>query len=240
MFQRIRVIGRGRLGSAVASRLEARGCETGGEPPELVVFCVPDGVIAETARALPAGPWVCHMSGATPLAACGPHVRRFTVHPLQTFRRGGGPEQFDGAWGAVSGDTVDARARGAWLALQLGLRPFELADDRRALYHAGATMASNYLVTLYRAATRAAEMAGAPPQALVPLMRRTVENGFELTGPIARGDWLTVDAHLRALQESLPELLPVYRTLAEATSLEAESGGATPDVSGPGDSNDAA
>ena len=49
-------------------------------------------------------------------------------------------------------------------------------------------------------------------------MRRTIENGFELTGPIARGDWETVAAHLAALHDRRPELEPVYRVLAEATA----------------------
>jgi predicted short-subunit dehydrogenase-like oxidoreductase (DUF2520 family) len=97
------------------------------------------------------------------------------------------------------------------------LRPFEIRDDARVLYHAGAAMASNYLVTLYRSAKRLLEAAGAPPEALIPLMRRTIENGFDLTGPIARGDWATVDAHLAAIHASAPELEGVYRTLAEAT-----------------------
>ena len=48
-------------------------------------------------------------------------------------------------------------------------------------------------------------------------MTRTIENGFELTGPIARGDWATVDAHLGAMHEAHPELEPMYRVLAEAT-----------------------
>ena len=48
-------------------------------------------------------------------------------------------------------------------------------------------------------------------------MRRTIENGFELTGPIARGDWATVDAHLDAIRAARPEVEPVYRVLAEAT-----------------------
>ena len=78
-------------------------------------------------------------------------------------------------------------------------------------------MASNYLVTLYRAAARALVAAGAPPEALLPLMRRTIDNGFELTGPIARGDWATVDAHLAAIREHLPDLEPMYRALADAT-----------------------
>ena len=58
---------------------------------------------------------------------------------------------------------------------------------------------------------------GAPPEALVPLMERTIANGFQLTGPIARGDWNTVDAHVRAIHEEAPELEPMYLALAEAT-----------------------
>src|SRR5260221_8454066 len=49
------------------------------------------------------------------------------------------------------------------------------------------------------------ERAGAPPEALEPLMRRTMENGFELTGPIARGDWSTVDAHRDAIRDRSEE-----------------------------------
>jgi predicted short-subunit dehydrogenase-like oxidoreductase (DUF2520 family) len=60
--------------------------------------------------------------------------------------------------------------------------------------------------------------AGAPPEALVPLMRRTIDNDFELTGPIERGDWRTVDAHRRAIREARPDLEPVYDVLAELTA----------------------
>ena len=49
----------------------------------------------------------------------------------------------------------------------------------------------------------------------MPLMRGTIENGFELTGPIARGDWATVEAHKRAIQAKHPELDQLYETLAE-------------------------
>ena len=158
------------------------------------------------------------MSGTTPLAALDPHVRRFSVHPLQTLVKTRGPEQLDGAFAAVTAETDDARERATWLATTLGLAPFPLEDDARTLYHAGAVIASNYLVTLYRTAAELFADAGAPPEALVPLMRRTIENGFELTGPIARGDWETVAAHLDALHERRPELEPVYRVLAEATA----------------------
>jgi predicted short-subunit dehydrogenase-like oxidoreductase (DUF2520 family) len=160
---------------------------------------------------------VAHVSGATPLAALEPHERRFSVHPLQTFSLSRGPEQLDGAWAAVTAETDEARAAGFELAALLGLRPFELADEARTLYHAGAVFASNYLVTLHRAASLLLESAGAPPEALEPLMRQTIENGFELTGPISRGDWATVDAHRAAIHEVHPELDELYETLAGAT-----------------------
>jgi predicted short-subunit dehydrogenase-like oxidoreductase (DUF2520 family) len=217
MFDRVKIVGRGRVGSAIAARLTERGRAVVEETPELVILCVPDTVIAEVARSIAVGPWICHTSGATPLAALAPHPRRFTIHPLQTVVRGRGPEQLDGAWAAVAGDGADALARASWVAHELGLQPFELADEMRALYHAGAALASNYLVTLYRTASRAFEIAGAPPAALLPLMRRTIDNNFELTGPIARGDRATVDAHLAALRAFAPELEPVYRALADRT-----------------------
>src|SRR4051794_27647115 len=216
MFESVNVIGRGRVGSAIAARLAERGVELRHDA-ELALLCVPDAAIADVARDLVAGQWLAHVSGATPLSALAPHTRRFAMHPLQTFTRSRGPEQLDGAWAAVSGESDEARAHGRELALTLGLRPFDLDDDARSLYHAGAAVASNYLVTLHRAASRLFEAAGAPPEALVPLMTRTIENGFDLTGPIARGDWDTVGAHVRAIHDQAPDLEPMYVALAEAT-----------------------
>jgi predicted short-subunit dehydrogenase-like oxidoreductase (DUF2520 family) len=218
MVDSVNVIGRGRAGSALSARLRERGVELRDGGAELVLLCVPDRAIAEVAAAIEPGPWVAHVSGATPLAALAPHTRRFSLHPLQTFTLDRGPEQLDGAWAAVTAETDEARALGRDLASTLGLRPFELADDARVLYHAGAAIASNYLVTLHRAASRLFEDAGAPPEALVPLMTRTIENGFQLTGPIARGDWSVVESHIGALLDSRPELEPMYRVLAEATA----------------------
>ena len=217
MLNRIHVIGSGRVGSAIAARLLERDVAVDGDDPELVLLCVPDSAIAAVAASVSPGPWVAHVSGATPLAALAPHARRFSVHPLQTFTRGRGAEQLDGAWAAVTAETEEARAAGSSLAETLGLRPFDLADSARTLYHAGAVFASNYIVTLQRAASLLFESAGAPPEALEPLMRRTIENGFELTGPIARGDWDTVAAHRAAIQEHRAELEHLYETLAGAT-----------------------
>jgi predicted short-subunit dehydrogenase-like oxidoreductase (DUF2520 family) len=218
MVESVNVIGRGRVGSALAARLEERGLALREHGAELLLVCVPDTAIRDVARGLTPGPWIAHVSGATPLGALDPHERRFSLHPVQTFTRARGPEQLDGAWAAVTAETEDARELGFELARVLGLEPFELPDAERSLYHAGAAVASNYLVTLHEAAASLVAAAGAPPEALEPLMRRTIENGFELTGPIERGDWATVEAHREAIRRVRPDLEPLYDVLAEATA----------------------
>jgi predicted short-subunit dehydrogenase-like oxidoreductase (DUF2520 family) len=218
MVESVNVIGRGRVGSAIAARLEERGVPFVERDAELTLLCVPDTVIRDVAGGLSPEPgWIGHVSGATPLSALDPHTRRFSLHPLQTFTRARGPEQLDGAWAAVTAETDEARGLGFELARLLGLEPFELSDEARPLYHAGAAIASNYLVTLHRVASELFAAAGAPPEALEALMRRTIENGFELTGPIERGDWETVEAHRRAIRGVRPDLEPLYDVLAEAT-----------------------
>src|SRR5438093_1741963 len=143
MIESATVIGRGRVGSAIAARLEERGValvELGGE---IVLLSVPDTAIRDVARGLtPRQGWIGHVSGATPLSALDPHERRFSLHPLQTFTRARGAEQLDGAWAAVTAETDEGLALGFELAQLLELRPFELADAARPLYHAGAAVAS--------------------------------------------------------------------------------------------------
>ncbi len=218
MVRSVSIVGAGRVGSAVAARLAERGIDLLEEGAELVLVCVPDRAIAEVAASIEPGPWIAHVSGATSLAALAPHERRFSVHPLQTIVRRRGPEQLDGAWAAVTAETSEARELGFELARLLGLEPFELADADRPLYHAAAAFVSGYLVTLHRTAAALFKEVEAPPEALLPLMRRTIDNDFELTGPIARGDWTTVESHVEALRTRRPELEPLYRALAEATT----------------------
>jgi predicted short-subunit dehydrogenase-like oxidoreductase (DUF2520 family) len=220
VIERAHIIGSGRVGSAVSARLRERGVAVGEDDPDVVLLCVPDTAIADVSRCLaPGRGWVGHVSGATPLAALEPHERRFSLHPLQSFvEPSGDPSQlamqFDGAWAAVTGETAEALTVARELAEKLGLHSFELADSDRTLYHAGAVFASNYLVTLQRAAVRL----GVPAEGIVPLMHGTVDHGFELTGPIARGDWATVEAHKQAIRATHPELEQLYETLAEATA----------------------
>ena len=219
MIQSIQIVGaRGRVGSTLSARLEERGLPLVSTHPELVLLCVPDRVIFAVAAETPIGPWIAHVSGATPLDALDPHQRRFGLHPLQSFSKTRGSEQLDNVSGAVTAESDEARAVGWWLAETLGLRPFTLDDDKRAAYHAGAAVASNYLVTLRAAAQSLLEAAGAPPEALDPLIRGVMDTGFELTGPIARGDWETVERHLAVIRAERPELEELYAVLVKATA----------------------
>ena len=135
MVKSVNVIGRGRVGTAIAARLEERGVELRAEDAELTLLCVPDTAIRDVAQGLSPGPgWIGHVSGATPLSALDPHQRRFSLHPLQTFTDARGPEQLDGAWAAVTAETDEARGQALELARTLGLEPFELADaDGRSI-----------------------------------------------------------------------------------------------------------
>ena len=224
MIESVNVIGaRGRVGRAVSARLAEREIAVREHDAELVLLCVPDRAIAEVASELAPGPWVAHVSGGSPLASLEPHRRRFSLHPLQTFTHDRGPEQLDGAWAAVTGESPEALTLAIELAEALGLRPFVLADEHRALYHAGAAVASNYLVTIRRAAGRLLAASNVPEEALEPLMRRVIENDFQLTGPIERGDWATVERHRVAIAAEAPELLEAYDALATLTAETARS-----------------
>jgi predicted short-subunit dehydrogenase-like oxidoreductase (DUF2520 family) len=221
VFESACVVGAGRVGKAMAARLGERietrlaGRELGCDDVDLVLLCVPDRAIGQVARAIRPGPWVAHTSGACRLDVLAPHERRFSLHPLQTFTPDRGPEQLDGAWAAVSGKSGGALAAAHALAGLLDVTAFELDDQERPLYHAAASFASAFLVTLHDVAAELMEAAGAPPAALEPLMLRTIENGFSHTGPLVRGDVEVVERHAEAIAARRPQLLSLYRTLAK-------------------------
>lgn len=223
MFESICIVGSGRMGQALYARLEHRasvrvtGRELDCADSELVVLCVPDRAIADVAASVPQGPWLAHTSGAMSLGALAPHARRFALHPLQTVQLELGPNQLDGAWCAVTADTNSGWAAVEAFAALLDLRSFSLADEDRPVYHAAATMAATFLVTLHGAASDLMEAASAPPAALEPLMRRTMDNGFAPTGPFVREDRQTVELHRRAVSERRPHLAPLHAALADVT-----------------------
>jgi predicted short-subunit dehydrogenase-like oxidoreductase (DUF2520 family) len=229
------IVGPGRVGTALARALRGAGVDVDGprgrgdrpERCDAIVLCVPDGEIpaaAETVTA--AAPLIGHTSGATPLSALlHAGVPAFGLHPLQSFAHPG--VGFEGAGAAVAGTTPEALAFATMLAERLGMTPFEIDDDGRAAYHAAASVASNFLVTLEAAAEAIASGAGLSREdaraLLTPLVRQTVENVAELgperalTGPVARGDEATVEAQRAAVEEAAPELLDLFDELVRHT-----------------------
>jgi predicted short-subunit dehydrogenase-like oxidoreductase (DUF2520 family) len=231
--RRLAIVGRGRVGSALARAFREAGIEVEGplgrdELPqaEIVLLCVPDAAIAGAAGVATHARFVGHSSGATPLRAlAGVPGAAFALHPLQTVT---GPDTgFTGCGCAIAGSSPEALALATDLALAVGMEPFVIDDRARPAYHASASIASNFLVTLEWMAERMAEAAGIEPadarRMLAPLVRRTVENWADvgpraaLTGPVARGDEETVERQRRAVQDAAPDLLPLFDALVEQT-----------------------
>jgi predicted short-subunit dehydrogenase-like oxidoreductase (DUF2520 family) len=110
------------------------------------------------------------------------------------------------------------------------MRPIEIAPGDRTAYHAAASIASNFLVTLEAAADRLGSTVGIEREDLLPLVRATVENwgrlGGEraLTGPVARGDEATVAAQRQAIAERAPDLLALFDMMVDATRALATAG----------------
>jgi predicted short-subunit dehydrogenase-like oxidoreductase (DUF2520 family) len=228
---RCAIVGAGRLGRALAAALREAGIAVDGPlgrgadggAADVVLLCVPDDAIAAAAAAVAprSGRLVGHCSGAGTLASLAPH-EALSLHPLMTVPAEG-PARLAGAYAAVAGTSERARAVATALAFRLGLTPVAVADQDRAAYHAAASIASNFLVTLEAAAERLAASAGVERAALVPLVRATVENWAALgprralTGPLVRGDEATVRAQRDAIGERAPELLDLFDGMAAAT-----------------------
>lgn len=193
---------------------------------EVLLVATPDAAISAVAlaagRSLRSDALVVHLSGSQGVAALGgleasrPDVRVGVLHPLRSLQR---PASFsaaaaslEGAWCATSGDAGSTE-----LADVLGMRHFPLADSHRAVYHSTAAVASNHLVALAGQVERLARESGVPFEAFVELMQTTLDNvaalgpSAALTGPVARGDLATVEAHLAAIPVCER---PAYRALA--------------------------
>jgi predicted short-subunit dehydrogenase-like oxidoreductase (DUF2520 family) len=231
----VAIIGSGRLGTALARALETGGFDVRGPlgrgeiaEADVALICVADGEIATAATAGHRCRFIGHTSGATPLTAlAGAGAQAFGLHPLQTFAGGDGPERFLLIGCAIAGETPEATDVARRLAEALGMQPLEIEDGQRAAYHAAASVASNFLVTLQAMAEELAEGAGLERHEaralLAPLVRTTVENwavkGPEaaLTGPVARGDDATVERQREAVVSTAPDLLAAFDALVDRT-----------------------
>ena len=216
------------MGTAIVRSLRARGLTVSGPAArgdrgadaDIVLLAVPDAAIRDAARLITPGALVGHFSGATELSPLAPH-EAFSLHPLTSVANE--EHDFHGGFAAIDGSTPRAEQTARDLAEMLGMRCFRVRDADRAAYHAAASMASNFLVTIEGAAEQLAKTAGVGREALVPLVRGAVENWAErgayaaLTGPIARGDEETVARQRHAVAERTPEHLSLFDALALAT-----------------------
>jgi predicted short-subunit dehydrogenase-like oxidoreductase (DUF2520 family) len=233
-----RVFLHGRRPRKVPKPLELTVAPDGTAPPWLgqagvLVLAVRDDAIGALAQALKASGAVIethvvlHLSGVLGQEALGALVTTRaalgSLHPLQTIADPErAPDHLRGAWAAVEG-MPRAVAAAERLATDVGMRPFRLPPKVKAVYHAGAVFASNYLVVVEAVAQRLLRHAGLSDaeawEALTPLVRGTMENLLRdgppaaLTGPVMRGDTATVTRHLEALTFDDANL---YRALGRA------------------------
>jgi predicted short-subunit dehydrogenase-like oxidoreductase (DUF2520 family) len=188
------------------------------------------------ARAITADHVVLHLSGVQGQEGLGPLVSSRAAlgsfHPLQTIvEPERAPARLKGSWAAVEGmpRAVEAAER---LAQDMGMRPFRIATKAKAIYHAGAVFASNYLVVVEAIAQRLLRHAGLTDADAWAALRPLVEGTFEnlgriepkdaLTGPIARGDTATIMQHLESLTFDDGKL---YRELGRAALELAQKSG---------------
>lgn len=236
----IAIVGAGRVGRVLAGALRAAEFDVLGPlrrdqsmpKADIALLCVPDRAIPAVAFvARPHVRFVGHVSGATSLDDVD-----FRFHPLQTFTGTEPPDVFHGIGAAVAGRTDEARSVAEQLARVLGTRPFTVDDEHRVSYHAAASFASNFVLTVLDAAEQLAVAAGIPEarELLTPLVGRTIENWARvgaqdaLTGPIARGDEATVARQRSAAEEH--DLQELFNALAVATRTIASREEGSPGV----------
>jgi predicted short-subunit dehydrogenase-like oxidoreductase (DUF2520 family) len=204
---------------------------------DVVFLAVPDraipGVAIQVASggALRRGAVVAHLAGGLPaqilqgVTAAGGF--RGSVHPLQSFADvDTAVQSLRDSFYFLEGDPEAVEVLRS-LVLAIEGRPVTMPKGSKALYHAGACAASNFVVALLDYARHLLVLAGVPPDvalpALIPLVRGTLANleavGLPkaLTGPIARGDLGTVKSHLQSLQGTPGDTMRLYRALGRRT-----------------------
>jgi predicted short-subunit dehydrogenase-like oxidoreductase (DUF2520 family) len=230
------VIGQGRMGKSMVAAMRRAGLPVVGPlgrnadvgAATVVLLCVPDSQIAVVARDIPSDRVVAHCSGVATLAPLAPH-EAFSVHPLLTVTNA--LVDFSGVGCAVDAKGPRAQAACTALVAALQMRSFHVRDEVRPLYHAAASVASNYIVTVLELAGHLIERAGVERRHLIPLVRAATENwaavgASALTGPIQRGDDATVARQRDAVATHAPESLPLWDALADGTRRLAKHAGA--------------
>jgi predicted short-subunit dehydrogenase-like oxidoreductase (DUF2520 family) len=199
---------------------------------QVILIAVPDDEIAGVASELARvggeelrGRVVLHTSGAVGSRALD-SVKQLgaavgSMHPLQTFT-GKNVPSLEGRVFAIEGDAAAVQVA-RQIARSVGGSPVRIAGEKKVLYHAAAAIAAGQVLAVEEVATQLLISLGMvrreAVRALLPLTRQVLEN-FERfgpraawTGPLSRGDYKVVAAHLRALRDSPEEFATAYETL---------------------------
>lgn len=222
-----------------ATLLETRAASTNAEVAagsDLVFITTPDGRIEEVCREIAdangfrLGQVVLHMSGALSSAVLAgareSGARVASLHPLQSFARFDPAASLAGVYFTAEGD-AEARRAARDIASKLEGRYLEISPEAKVLYHASACVMSNYFVALMDFGVRLFAHTGVKREealaAMLPLVEGTLANlrqvglPHALTGPISRGDVLTIRKHLADLHHLGPETLELYKALGRHT-----------------------
>ncbi len=151
-----------------------------------------------------------------------------SLHPLQSITDAAQAQQtLKGSIFTFEGMEEAARVARE-LVDTIGAVMMTITQENKVLYHTSAVVASNYLVALLHQASVIIDKVGMGLNHLMPLIKGTLSNIEEhgskaaLTGPIARGDWATVEGHVKALLEHFPDLIPSYIELGRYCARLAE------------------
>lgn len=211
---------------------------------DIIFITTQDSEIAHVAEALidkmDQLPLVFHTSGAldsnilSPLRKLGCEVASF--HPLVSISDSiAGATSFQDTYFCLEGDE-NAVFIGNRIVESLGGKPFSIKPGTKPLYHASAVIASGHLLTLFSIATEIFTKCGLDgeqaKEILLPLVQSTINNlsnqtpAEALTGTFARGDVVSLDAHLHAFHENLPEeLLEIYLSIGQQSLALAKKQG---------------
>lgn len=207
------------------------------ERADIVLLCVPDDALVDVATHLAGharpGQLVLHTSGRHGLDALAGFARAgarpIAFHPAMTFTGTEVDLERTCALGltAAAADRPVAEA----LVAELGGTAEWIGDADRTSYHAALSHGANHLNTLVSQAMDVLRQAGVadPSAVLRPLLGAALDNALDygdaaLTGPVARGDVATVQAHTETLGSD-PAVLDTYIALARATATRAAASG---------------
>ena len=205
---------------------------------DVVLLATPDSAISDVAADLARlggnewqGKVVLHTSGALDSSAlralADAGAAAGTIHPMQTFSSQSVPDLVGCVFGIEGSPAALKVARK--MIRQMGGVAVRLSRSDKAAYHAAGTFACANVLVLVETATRLLMSQGfkrrQAARALLALTRQTLDNLERIgpraawTGPMTRGDFATMQRHVRALSDYPPEYLDAYKALARLTAL---------------------